>query len=219
MHETRILLEQAILWLLRYRPRPIDIAATVSEFRDAIDQLRRGFPRVLAASNRLVQKRRVRRYLNAEVPPAIANHVAELTGLARALDIVDVTGKGPFGIAQVATVYFDIGDRLALHWLSDRIRDLPADNHWHALARTTLRSDLHLTQRMISAIILNTQPGRGKAAVRQWVHQHHGDIERLAQMIGDLQKSSNPDFAMLSVAVSEAAQLSSFSESDNPEPK
>ena len=130
-----------------------------------------------------------------------------------------MASKGHFGIAQVATVYFDIGDRLALHWLSDRIRDLPADNHWHALARTTLRSDLHLTQRMISAIILNTQPGRGKAAVRQWVHQHHGDIERLAQMIGDLQKSSNPDFAMLSVAVSEAAQLSSFSESDNPEPK
>ncbi len=219
MHETRILLEQAILWLLRYRPRPIDIASAVSEFRDAIDQLRRGFPRVLAASNRLVQKRRVRRYLNAEVPPAIANHVAELTGLARALDIVDVASKGPFGIAQVATVYFDIGDRLALHWLSDRIRDLPADNHWHALARTTLRSDLHLTQRMISAIILNTQTGRGKAAVRQWVHQHHGDTERLAQMIGDLQKSSSPDFAMLSVVVSEAAQLCSFSESDNPEPK
>ena len=217
MHETRMLLEQAILWLLRYRPRPIDIASAVTEFRDAVDQLRRGFPRVLAASNRLVQKRRVQRYLNAEVPPVIANHVAELTGLVRALDIVDVAGKGPFGIAQVATVYFDIGDRLGLHWLSDRIRDLPTDNHWHALARTTLRSDLHLTQRLISAIILNTQTGRGKAAVRQWVHQHHGDTERLAQMIGDLQKSSSPDFAMLSVAVSEAAQLGSLPESPNPE--
>ncbi len=218
MHETRILLEQAILWLLRYRPRPIDIASAVSEFRDAIDQLRRGFPRVLAASNRLVQKRRVHRYLNAEVPPGIANHVAELTGLARALDIVDVANKDTFGIAQVATIYFDIGDRLGLHWLSDRIRDLPADNHWHALARTTLRSDLHLTQRMISAIILNTQTGRGKAAVRQWVNQHHGDTARLAQMIDDLQKSSGPDFAMLSVAVSEAAQLGSVPESGGAEP-
>jgi len=217
MHETRILLQQAVLWLLRYRPRPIDIASAVSEFRDAVDQLRRGFPRVLAASNRLVQKRRVRRYLNAEVPPGIANHVAELTGLARALDIVDVANKDTFGIAQVAAVYFDIGDRLGLHWLSDRIRDLPTDNHWHALARTTLRSDLHLTQRMISAIILNTQTGRGKAAVRQWVNQHHGDTVRLAQMIDDLQKSSTPDFAMLSVAVSEAARLSSLPESGSTE--
>ncbi|MGE4659400.1 MAG: NAD-glutamate dehydrogenase, partial [Arenicellales bacterium] len=120
MHETRILLQQAVLWLLRYRPRPIDIASAVSEFRDAVDHLRRGFPRVLAASNRLAQKRRVRRYLNAEVPPGIANHVAELTGLAKALDIVDVANKDTFGIAQVATVYFDIGDRLDLHWLSDR---------------------------------------------------------------------------------------------------
>ena len=212
MHETRILLEQAILWLLRYRPQPIDIALAVREFRDAVDQLRRGFPRVLAASNRLIQKRRVRRYLNADVPPAIANHVAELAGLSRALDIADVAGKGRYGIAQVATVYFDIGDRLGLHWLSDRIRDLSTDNHWHALARTTLRSDLHLTQRTISGLILNSQNSRGKAAVRQWVQQNHTDTERLTQMINDLQKSASPDFAMLSVAVSEAAQLGSHSD-------
>mgnify|MGYP001167601790 CR=1 FL=1 len=212
MHETRILLEQAILWLLRYRPQPIDIALAVREFRDAVDQLRRGFPRVLAASNRLIQKRRVRRYLNADVPPAIANRVAELAGLSRALDIADVADKGRFGIAQVATVYFDIGDRLGLHWLSDRIRDLSTDNHWHALARTTLRSDLHLTQRTISGLILNSQSSRGKAAVRQWVQQNHTDTERLTQMINDLQKSASPDFAMLSVAVSEAAQLGSHSD-------
>ena len=212
MHETRILLEQAILWLLRYRPQPIDIAFAVSEFRDTVDQLRRGFPRVLAASNRLIQKRRVRRYLNADVPPAIANDIAELAGLSRALDIADVAGKGNFGIAQVATVYFDIGDRLGLHWLSDRIRDLSTDNHWHALARTTLRSDLHLTQRTISALILNSQTGQGKAAVRQWVQQHQTETGRLTQMIHDLQKSASPDFAMLSVAVSEAGQLGSHSD-------
>jgi NAD-specific glutamate dehydrogenase len=72
---------------------------------------------------------------------------------------------------------------------------------------------------MISAIILDTQTGRGKSAVRQWVHQHHGDAERLAQMIDDLQKSNSPDFAMLSVVVSEAAQLSSLRESGHPEPE
>jgi len=112
-------------------------------------------------------------------------------------------------IAQVATVYFDTGDRLGLHWLSDHIRDLPITNHWHALARSTLRSDLHLSQRMITANILDTEGGRGKAGVRQWVATHRADTERLAQMINDLQKSSNLDFAMLSVAVSEVGQICS----------
>ncbi len=207
LHETRQLLERTTAWLLRYRPRPMDIATTVAEFREGVDQLRRGFPRVLATSNRLIQKRRVRRYLNADVPAGLANHVAELTALASALDIVDVTNRGDYGIAQVATVYFDTGDRLGLHWLSDRIRDLPITNHWHALARSTLRSDLHFSQRAISATILDTQPGRGKAAVRQWVNTHRADSERLAQMIQDLQKSTDLDFAMLSVAVSEAGQI------------
>ncbi|MBT5981934.1 MAG: hypothetical protein HOG65_11885, partial [Acidiferrobacteraceae bacterium] len=93
--------------------------------------------------------------------------------------------------------------------LSDHIRDLPITNHWHALARSTLRSDLHLSQRTITAAILDTEGGRGKAGVRQWVATHRTDTERLAQMINDLQKSSNLDFAMLSVAVSEAGQICS----------
>ena len=48
--------------------------------------------------------------------------------------------------------------------------------------------------------------------MRQWVQQNHTDTERLSQMINDLQKSASPDFAMLSVAVSEAAQLGSHSD-------
>ncbi len=209
MHETRQLLERATAWMLRHRQRPIDIAATVAEFRGGVDKLRRSFPRALAASNRLTQKRRVRHYLNADVPATLANHVAALAALTSALDIADVANSREHDIAQVATVYFDTGDRLGLHWLSDHIRDLPITNHWHALARSTLRSDLHLSQRTITANILDTEGGRGKAGVRQWVATHRADTERLAQMINDLQKSSNLDFAMLSVAVSEAGQICS----------
>jgi glutamate dehydrogenase len=181
----------------------------VAEFRSGVDKLRRNFPRALAASNRLTQKRRVRRYLNAAVPATLANHVAALAALTSALDIADVANSREHDIAQVATVYFDTGDRLGLHWLSDHIRDLPITNHWHALARSTLRSDLHLSQRTITATILDTEGGRGKAGVRQWVATHRADTERLAQMINDLQKSRNLDFAMLSVAVSEAGQICS----------
>ena len=43
--------------------------------------------------------------------------------------------------------------------------------------------------------------------MRQWVQQNHTDTERLTQMINDLQKFASPALALLSVAVSEAAQL------------
>jgi NAD-specific glutamate dehydrogenase len=62
---------------------------------------------------------------------------------------------------------------------------------------------------MITANILDTQGSRGKAGVRQWVATHRAETERLAQMINDLQMSSHLDFAMLSVAVSEAGQIGS----------
>jgi len=208
MHETRQLLEHATVWLLTYRHQPLDIAQSVEEFRGAIDHLKRGFPRVLAASNRLTQKRRVKRYLGAQTPAPLANTVAEFAALSRGLDIVDLANNGEtYGIAQVASVYFDVGDRLHLQWLFERIGKLPLQNHWHGLARAALRSNLTLTQRQITARILASDTGRGKSAVRSWIAANGPDHQRLEQMIDDLQKSAELDFAMLAVAVSAAGRL------------
>ncbi len=215
MHETRQLLEYATVWLLTYRPQPLDIASTVKEFRGDIDQLKRGFPRVLAASNRLTQKRRVKRYLNAQTPAPIANTVAEFAALSRGLDIAELAASGDYGIAQVASVYFDVGDRLHLQWLFERIGKLPINNHWHGLARAALRSDLVLTQRQITARILSRETGRGKAAVRSWIAAHPTDHQRLEHMIADLHKSGDLDFAMLAVVVNAVGRLGVSTVSDD----
>lgn len=207
MHETRQLLEHATIWLLNYRPRPLDISATVEEFRDSIAQIKNGFPRVLAASNRLIQKRRVKRYLNAGTPPSIANTIAEFAALSRGLDIAELAHSEAGRLSDISTIYFDVGERIQLSWLSKKVRDLPITNHWHGLGRAALLNDLALTQKQITARILKSGSGKGKSAVRNWIAAHQADNERLAQMIQDLQKSSEFDFSMLSVAVSAANQL------------
>ena len=110
-------------------------------------------------------------------------------------------------MSDISTIYFDVGERIQLSWLSKKVRDLPITNHWHGLGRAALLNDLALTQKQITARILKSGSGKGKSAVRNWIAAHQADNERLAQMIQDLQKSSEFDFSMLSVAVSAANQL------------
>ena len=162
---------------------------------------------MLAASNRLTQKRRVKRYLNAGTPPSIANTIAEFAALSRGLDIAELSRLEIGSLSEIATIYFDVGERIQLSWLAKKVKDLPISNHWHGLGRAALLNDLALTQRQITAKILKSAAGKGKSAVRNWIAEHQADNERLAQMIQDLQKSSEFDFSMLSVAVSAANQL------------
>ena len=44
--------------------------------------------------------------------------------------------------------------RLELHWLRDRIADLPRDDRWSALARAALRDDLYTLHRALTAEVL-----------------------------------------------------------------
>ncbi len=207
LHDTGRLIERGTTWLLRNRPQTIDIAETVAFFRDDVAQLWDSFPRVLAASNRLTQKRRVRRFLAAEVPPELANQAAGLLAMSAALDIVEIARLDRHDVSDTATVYYDLGDRLGLHWLRDRIGELAIESHWHSMSKFALRADLSRSQRALAGSVLNSSTSKGKAAARQWVTRQKAACDRFDQIISDLRLAGKPDFAMLSVAVSEAKVL------------
>jgi glutamate dehydrogenase len=76
------------------------------------------------------------------VPQALATRVARLDAQVAGLDIVEVGAESGATVDTVAGVYFGVGGRLDLGWLSQQIATLAADNHWQALARVAMRDDL-----------------------------------------------------------------------------
>lgn len=211
------LVERGTIWLLRNRPSPLVIADTVRYFKAGVEELGNSYPRVLAASNRLTQKRRVRQLLAAGVPPPVANRIAGLVAMSSAFDIVDVATISNQPVPLVATVYYEIGDLLNLHWLRDKIAELPVRNHWHSMAKFSLRNDLHKHQRDLVAEILSTsEGGRAKKRVKDWIQSSQDACGRFERLITDLRGSGAVDFAMLSVAVSEAQALVSTRAESSP---
>ena len=88
------------------------------------------------------------------VPEALAQRVARLDALFSALDIVEVGSETGRGVDTVAGVYFGVGGRLDLGWLSQQIAALPADSHWQGLARVALRDDLSALARGLARSVL-----------------------------------------------------------------
>ena len=93
----------------------------------------------------------------AGVPAPLARRVASMPALLSVFDIVeDATGTGR-APELVMDVYFQIGARLGVDWLRDRILELPRADRWQALARAALRDDLYRLHRALTREVLLTE--------------------------------------------------------------
>ena len=170
--KARILLERATRWLLRNRRRPIDIAAAASRYA-AGARARRGaadLARPLRARSRASEGARIR---GRRCSARARERVAQLEALVPTLGLVEIAAATDVDVPAAAAVYFALGARLELHWLRDRIVDLPRETRWEAMARAALRDDVYSEQAGLTAEVL-----RGGAGVERWQAENASAIER-----------------------------------------
>ena len=124
MHlELRKLVERSSRWLVRYRPRPLPIAATVAELEPGVAACAAAMPGLLRGSEREWRASFRSGLTSLGVPEPLAERVAGLESLTGALDIVDVALATGRPVVEVTAMWCAIGDRLRLDWLRDRILD------------------------------------------------------------------------------------------------
>ena len=205
---VRVLLERATRWLLRHQPRPLDIAAAISHFAPGAAALAEAGSTLLPAADRAAAQAAAEELAGAGVSPALANRVAHLDTLVAALDLVEVAAATGLSFDEVAGVYFEIGARLELHSVRERIAALPREERWDALARRALWEDLHNEQRALTADVLR-ESGKGPVPERvgAWIAHNAEPVERCLQVLADVKSGNAYDLAMLSVAVREIRNL------------
>jgi glutamate dehydrogenase len=209
MHlKARTLLERATRWLLRNRPRPLDIAAAGAQFRPGAAALAAAAGEVLCGPDREAARRAAEELVGAGVSPALADRVGYLESLLPALDLVDVAAATGLSFEEVTGVYFAVDDRLELHSLRERIAALPREERWEALARRALWEDLQNEHRALTADVLR-ESGDGPVAERvgTWTAHNAPSVERCVQVLADVKGGDAPDLATLSVAVREIRNL------------
>jgi glutamate dehydrogenase len=208
--EGRRLVERSARWLLRNRRRPLDIAATVSDFAPGAEALYDSVPSLLAPEEVEPLAHRAHELRDAGVPEKLSMRVASLPTLYSTLDIVEVAAETSRELELVARVHFDLGHRLQLHWLRDQIVALPRDDRWRALSRAALRDDLYGLHRELTAEVLRSADsapaGDAHAMVESWLAANPA-VERTLDTLADIRVGRVYDLTTLPVAVREVRNL------------
>jgi glutamate dehydrogenase len=205
--DVRRLADRATRWLLRHRPRPLDVADTISELAPGATTVADLLSGLLSAADRAALAAAAGSWEEAGVPGALATRVATLRFLSPALDVVDVGQRLGRPVEEVGAAYFALGERLDLDWLSGRIEVLPRDDRWQTLARAALRDDWAALRATLTAEVLAPGARGVPDAVDQWIAGHRTAAERFLLVLDDIRGVANPDLATLSVAVREARAL------------
>ncbi|HEY1776912.1 MAG TPA: NAD-glutamate dehydrogenase [Solirubrobacteraceae bacterium] len=207
--EGRKLLERATRWILRNRTSPLDIAATIEHFAPGVAALSEVLPAVLEGSDRDAYDEMLGRFEAGNVPPELASRAAAMGGLLAALDIVEVASASKRPAATVSRAYFRLGSRLGLHWLRDRMTELPRSSRWQGLARAALREDLGELQRTLTTEVLMSSAADTPAevAAQEWEATNAEVVARCLRLIAEIRATRTYDVTTLSVALREAHNL------------
>ena len=199
----RQLIERGVLWILRRRRPPLDIASTVSAFRDGLAELEPSLGAAMGDAHDDARRIVYERYVGAGVPDALAERATIWAYHHTSFDSVELSVARGRPLFDVATVYWRLFHRLGLEWLWDRVGQLPRNDRWQTYARAALRDDLlgelrHLSDDALRAGDMFTPPAD---LIDRWVAANQRSVERIERIFSDIGNSGVFDLTTLSVAL------------------
>ncbi len=208
LNQSAATMQMCIAWLLRNQAGPLDIQALVSTFRPGCDKLRSLLKKTLGDKALADMAKRGKKLAAHGVPSTIADQTAALPALGYAVDIVNLSTQRKGPIEHAAGIYFQVREILGLDWTQQAIDSLPANNDWHERARFSLGNDLRANHTAIAEQVLsNAGKASRNALIERWLTKNRHSILVIEKMTADLTAEHAPDFAMLSVLISELARL------------
>jgi len=206
--EAGRLMVRATAWFLRSPRLKAPMAETIQRFQPGVEALYGLLARLLDPKVRQQVEAQASRWLQAGFPADMAARVSALDTLFAALDIAEVAADVARPVATVAGVYFELGAKLGLGWLRERIGGLAGDSHWQTLAKGAMRDDVAALARTLAGNVLaDGQTEDAAELVAAWQSRNSASMERAARLLEELRAAPAPDLAMLSVALRELRNL------------
>ena len=198
---TGRLVMRGATWFLRHRQWLTDLQATLAHFSPGVKSLAAGLRELVTADYRHELDAAVARYGARCVPEALAARVASLDEVHSALDLVEIAADSGRSEALVGEVYFAIGGRLDLHWLTQQIAALPVGSRWQSLARSALRVELSNQARSLTqgALARQDQGADRIALVDDWGGRNALELARYDQLLADIKVAKSIELPMLLV--------------------
>ncbi|MFT5755650.1 MAG: glutamate dehydrogenase [Alteromonadaceae bacterium] len=212
LFQLRRTVRRATRWFLRHRNKSLGIAETIAFYRPTFNILAKDLDTLLVEDEVEQLKRVESDLMRNGVPKNIASRISQLSSLFPVMDIADISSADGRSIEIVASLYFNLGVRLDLHWFLDQITGQPVSNHWQALARASFREELDWQQRSLTQVVLRgnceTQKHDIETMLNTWIETNKQPLGRWHHILADFRIGQTHEFAKFSVALRELMLLS-----------
>ncbi len=207
LNTTIEIAETGTAWFLRHEHGELDVAKGIATYRGGIAELAETLEKVGTDDDRAEIAQRIETYRRDGVPAELARNMTRLERLGSGLDIVEIAGRGPHPLADVAQIYFSVGDRFFLDWLRHASREVNLDTHWDRMAVAAVIDDLNGHQRQLTHKILANGAAGSSSPVEQWTGERQDAVRRVEGLFADLRQTGGFDLAKLAVANRELRTL------------
>ncbi|MGI9647460.1 MAG: NAD-glutamate dehydrogenase [Acidimicrobiia bacterium] len=194
------LVEAMTRWFLRQAVRT-GPAAGVGPARATFEELAAVIHHVGSVEWRAERDEAVALLMEAGVPEDLARRHAFQDELFHAPDIIELAELSARPVADVADVFFLVGDTYRIDWLENRAEHLAAGSRWERWAIRTLENDLLQLRRDIAERVLaSAEIQNGKALCEYFRSTRPDQHARLDQFIELLMHEGGGDLDSLTVA-------------------
>ena len=149
-NETQRLILRASPWLIRVYEKSKDIASIVATYKDDVAELAGMLPEILPAQGQTQYYKRLEDYIERGVPRDTALRIAALHSLLPALDIIYAKNNADYPLKDVASIYYALGERLALRRIREYLQKDNTGSYWRQLSALGLSEELYQEQGRIA---------------------------------------------------------------------
>ncbi|WP_129140187.1 NAD-glutamate dehydrogenase [Modicisalibacter coralii] len=202
------LLRRATRWFLRQRSS-LSVSESIEHFAPRIGQLQENIGKRLRGQELETWQERRDELAEAKVPKTLASIVAATGNLYAGLGIIEAAKQTGEKIQRVAELYYEIGHRLELPWMSEQIDALQVRDSWQAQARETFRDDLDRQQLAltVSVVKMDDAPRDVEPRVEQWLSRHDDLHKRWRGLIDEVSGGTHGGYPLFAVAIRELVDL------------
>jgi glutamate dehydrogenase len=200
-------LKLATHWVLAHR-RSLAVDANVTALRPRLTALAALAPDYLSGNiaKRVTAIRE--RLQSAGVPELLATGIAQLEMLPGAFDVAEVSQSLKRPLDVTLRTHLALGSALGLDELRVAIGSLASQGHWHSVARSSLREDLHRLHRALTQKVLERKAkGNPERIAADWLATRQRGVEHFLGITTDIQASGAVEFPTLSVALQSLRRL------------
>jgi glutamate dehydrogenase len=210
MLTIRRALSEAMYWLLTEIDLPAVFAPVVDAYSKGVEQLLTWLKKHPVEAQVRVN-RNEGEWVAKGVPAALARQVALIPAMLSALDLTRLAQQTGQGVDGVADVFFDLGARLGIEWMTQQATKAHGLTQWQREALMAALSELTENQTRLAATIIGKGKDKKGASpserLAQWYEKNKPELSSYDSQLQEWRGFGNVDLAMLTLAAKKISEL------------